>query len=90
MSAGAHVPVCTYIESAEWCVWSTGEAQDKLSGHPAVFPVLLCLLPAASGQGSSLSPSDSGNPEGHWFVSDLRSYIQTSCEQGWTPRKERE
>lgn len=44
MSAAAHVPVCTYIESAPWCVWSMGEAQDKLSGHRAVLPVLLCFL----------------------------------------------
>lgn len=42
-----------------------------------------------SAQGSSLSHSDSGNTEGNWADSDLRSYIQTSYYQRWTCRKGR-
>lgn len=50
---------------------------------------MLCFL-WYSGQGSPLSPSASRNTQGNWSISDLRSYMWTDCEWGWTPRKGRE
>lgn len=70
-------------------VWSMGEAHDKLSGHQALFLVLLCFL-QHPGQDSPLSPSAYRNTQGNWSISDLRSYIQTDCEWGWIPRQGRE